>query len=196
MKVKNSRLKQIISMVSGKYSAVRSKTDAIRARLMLTSLTLLSKKESFTIAAISAKINNIFHHHAEDADADDADDMSKAIVLYSSSRHATIGGGSDESTMIGSVREFEDDDDKYPDLRHSLFEEEEEQELADLLDDPSSSISAIDMVKNSKESGENFNLEENINQVADLFITKFHKRMRLQKLLSFKRQQQQQMLEN
>lgn len=199
MKVKNSRLKQIISMVSGKYSAVRSKTDAIRARLMLTSLTLLSKKESFTIAAISAKINNIFHHHAEDADADDADDMSKAIVLYSS-RHAaavaTIGGGSDESTMIGSVREFEDDDDKYPDLRHSLFEEEEEQELADLLDDPSSSISAIDMVKNSKESGENFNLEENINQVADLFITKFHKRMRLQKLLSFKRQQQQQMLEN
>ncbi|XP_057774950.1 uncharacterized protein LOC130993930 [Salvia miltiorrhiza] len=195
MKEKGSRLKQLISMVTcmtrAKCMAVRSKTDAVRARLMLTSLTLLSKKKSFSIAAISAKINDIFHHHHA-ADDDDDDEPSKAIVLYSSKSAAScckIGGGSE---AIGSVLEFDDgdDDDKYPDLRHSLFEEEEEQELAELLDDPNSSISAIDLVKNSKESGESFNLEDDIDQVADLFITKFHKRMRLQKLLSFKRHQQ------
>ncbi|KAG6426671.1 hypothetical protein SASPL_110898 [Salvia splendens] len=193
MKEKSSRLKQLISMVScmtrAKCIAVRSKTDAMTERLMLTSLTLLSKKKSFSIAA---KINHIFHHH-ESGDEIDDDDPSKAIVLYSSDSAAScckdISGGCE------TIREFyggddDDDDDKYPDLRHSLFEEEEEKELAELLDDPNSSISAIDMVKNSKESGESFNLEDDINQVADLFITKFHKRMRLQKLLSFKRYQQ------
>ena len=188
MKEKSSRLKQLISMVScvtrAKCIAVRSKTDAMRARLMLTSLTLLSKKKSFSIAAITAKINHIFHHHHQSGD--ESEDPSKAIVLYSSNSAAScckdISGGCE------TIREFyDDDDDKYPDLRHSLFEEEEEKELAELLDDPNSSISAIDMVKNSKES---FNLEDDINQVADLFITKFHKRMRLQKLLSFKRYQQ------
>lgn len=199
MKTKATKLKQIISMVSAKYTAVRTKTDAIRARLMLTSLTLLSKKDSFSIAAISAKINHIFHHHPDEVAAaaagDGDDDLSKAIVLYSSGC-SRIGCGSGPS--ICSVREFDGSgDDKYPDLRHSLFDEEEEQELADLLEDPNSSVSAIDMVKNSKEGGEDFNLEDDIDQVADLFITKFHKRMRLQKLLSFKRQQQQQqMLEN
>lgn len=203
MKTKASKLKQIISMVSGltraKYTAVRTKTDAIRARLMLTSLTLLSKKDSFSIAAISAKINHIFHHH-DHANEDDCgdDDLSKAIVLYSSGGGGCSRIGCGSGPSICSVREFDSGgDDKYPDLRHTLFDEEEEQELADLLEDPNSSVSAIDMVKNSKEGGENFNLEDDIDQVADLFITKFHKRMRLQKLLSFKRQQQQQqMLEN
>ncbi|KAL1550539.1 hypothetical protein AAHA92_18488 [Salvia divinorum] len=194
MKEKGSRLKQLISMVTcmtrSKCIAIRSKTDAMRARLTLTSLTLLSKKKSFSMAAITAKINHIFHHRKAGDEIDDySDDPSKAIVLYSSNSAASccrVGGGGSE------VRECcdDDDDDKYPDLRHSLFEEEEEKELAELLDDPESSISAIDMVKNSKESGENFNLEDDIDQVADLFITKFHKRMRLQKLLSFKRYQQ------
>ncbi|KAG6429363.1 hypothetical protein SASPL_107413 [Salvia splendens] len=193
MKDKSSRLKQLISMVScmtrAKCIAVRSKTDAMRARLMLTSLTLLSKKKSFSIAAITAKINHIFHHHHESGDEiDQSDDPSKAIVLYSSNSAASCC--KDISSGCETIRKFyDDDDDKYPDLRHSLFEEEEK-ELAELLDDPDSSISAIDMVKNSKESGESFNLEDDINQVADLFITKFHKRMRLQKLLSFKRYQQ------
>ncbi|KAH6809821.1 hypothetical protein C2S51_027604 [Perilla frutescens var. frutescens] len=196
-----SKLKQIASMVScvtrAKCMAVRSKADAMKARLMLTSLTLLSTKKKFSIAAISAKINHavdgVFRHHADDDD----DDLSKAIVIYNNNNKAAaavaasccrvgscdVGGGE-------TVEEF-DGDDKYPDLRHSLFEEEEEQELAELLDDPNSSISAIDMVKNSKEEeGESFNLEDEIDEVADLFITKFHKRMRLQKLLSFKRHQQ------
>ncbi|XP_042051713.1 uncharacterized protein LOC121797043 [Salvia splendens] len=146
MKEKSSRLKQLISMVScmtrAKCIAVRSKTDSMRALLMLTSLTLLSKKKSFSIATITTKINHIFHHHHhESGDEIDDNDPSKAIVLYSSNSAAScckdISGGCE------TIREFygggDDDDDKYPDLRHSLFEEEEK-ELAELLDDPNSQI--------------------------------------------------------
>ncbi|XP_042023047.1 uncharacterized protein LOC121770376 [Salvia splendens] len=146
MKEKSSRLKQLISMVScmtrAKCIAVRSKTDAMRALLMLTSLMLLSKKKSFSIASIATKINHIFHHHHhESGDEIDDNDPSKAIVLYSSNSAAScckdISGGCE------TIREFygggDDDDDKYPDLRHSLFEEEEK-ELAELLDDPNLQI--------------------------------------------------------
>ncbi|KAL8519908.1 hypothetical protein ACS0TY_010733 [Phlomoides rotata] len=166
MKGNGSRLvKQIISMV-------RSKTDGVKARLMVTAFTLLSKRKK-----LSDAIDGIF-----------GDASKGTIVLFEKKAAAT--GCSQIGDMGYSVEEFDDDDDddKYPDLRHSLFDEEEEKELAQLLDDPSSSISAIDIVKNGKEKGEKFNLEDEIDEVADLFITKFHKRMRLQKLLSFKRQ--------
>ncbi|KAI3473531.1 hypothetical protein Pfo_031375 [Paulownia fortunei] len=213
MKGKGARLvKQIISMVScvtrAKCMAMRTKTDAMKARIMVTALTVLSKKKKFSMGAISAKINDaldgIFNQHSKDGGSG-TDEVSKAIVLYNNKEAGAgtittcckISNDDDEAETSncggglscgGGNHEF--DDDKYPDLRHSLFDEEEEEELAELLDDPNSSVSAIDLVKNSKENGESFNLEDEIDQVADLFITKFHKRMRLQKLLSFKRYQQ------
>ncbi|KAG6424719.1 hypothetical protein SASPL_115139 [Salvia splendens] len=109
MKEKSSRLKQLISMVScmtrAKCIAVRSKTDAMRALLMLTSLTLLSKKKSFSIVTITTKINHIFHHHHhKSGDEIDDNDPSKAIVLYSSNSAAScckdISGGCE------TIREF------------------------------------------------------------------------------------------
>ncbi|CBI29284.3 unnamed protein product, partial [Vitis vinifera] len=96
----------------------------------------------------------------------------------------------DPSRMYQVVERAEDDDDnginndddgKYPDLTHCLFEEEE-------VDMRGGSI--IDMVKNGKEEGEEFRLEDEIDHVADLFITRFHKQMRMQKLESFKRYQE------
>ncbi|KAK6160503.1 hypothetical protein DH2020_003884 [Rehmannia glutinosa] len=160
MKGKGARLvKQIISVVScvtkAKCMAIRNKTDAMKARIMITALTVLSKKKS-----ISAKINDAMDHVIRLNNKDgsnNSDEQSKAIVLYNNNKAAVP----------------------------------EDKEIADLLDDPNASISAIDIVKNSKdENGESFNLENEIDEVADLFITKFHKRMRLQKLLSFKRYQQ------
>ncbi|KAL2226344.1 uncharacterized protein LOC105159796 [Sesamum indicum] len=211
MKGKGAKLlKQIICMVSSltraKCMVLRTKTDAMKARLMVTALTVLSKKKKLSVGAISGKINNaidgIFNHRrsssSKDIGEEDADDdqVSKAIVLYSNKvamEHESAGLVSDEATGCSSGLEQwsrydeENEDDKYPDLRHSLFDEEEK-ELEDLLDDTNSSV--IDLVKNSKENGEGFNLEDEIDEVADLFINKFHKRIRLQKLLSFKRYQQ------
>ncbi|KAK4413535.1 hypothetical protein Salat_2766100 [Sesamum alatum] len=210
MKGKGAKLlKQIICMVSSvtraKCMVIRTKTDAMKTRLMVTALTVLSKKKRLSVGAISGKINDaidgIFNHRSSSSskdvhEEDDADDqVSKAIVLYSNKvamEHESAGLISDEAgCSSGRVHwsgyDDENDEDKYPDLRHSLFDEEEK-ELEDLLDDTNSSV--IDLVKNSKENGEGFNLEDEIDEVADLFINKFHKRIRLQKLLSFKRYQQ------
>ncbi|KAL0420775.1 UNVERIFIED_CONTAM: hypothetical protein Slati_3100400 [Sesamum latifolium] len=210
MKVKGAKLlKQIICMVSSltraKCMVIRTKTDAMKAQLMVTALTVLSKKKKLSVGAISGKINHaidgIFNHRrsssSKDVEEEDGDDdqVSKAIVLYSNKvamEHQSAGLIGDEAgCSSGRVQwsgyDDENEDDKYPDLRHSLFDEEEK-ELEELLDDTNSSV--IDLVKNSKENGESFNLEEEIDEVADLFINKFHKRIRLQKLLSFKRYQQ------
>ncbi|VVB15457.1 unnamed protein product [Arabis nemorensis] len=81
----------------------------------------------------------------------------------------------------------EEESDKYPDLRHTLFEGEEE--FGDLEEGQGSSM--IDLVRSSKEEeGGSFKLEDEIDHVADLFISRFHKQMKLQKLLSFKRYQE------
>ncbi|KAL8038111.1 hypothetical protein ABFX02_11G082900 [Erythranthe guttata] len=209
MKGKGARfVKQIISMVRcvsrAKCMAIRNKTDAMKAQFMVTALTVLSKKDKLiSIGAISDKISDAIEgllmkaNHDNNGSKEDVEaelvSSSKAIVLYTNNNKAVVGG------EMGNIHihddEFVIDEDKYPDLRHSLFDEEEEEELAQLLDDPSSSISAIDIVKNSKENRDHgFNLEEEIDEVADLFISKFHKNMRLQKLLSFKRQHQDQMM--
>lgn len=83
----------------------------------------------------------------------------------------------------------EEEDDKYPDLTHSLFNEEDDYDIDDAkLQAAGGSI--IDMMRNSKEEGEEFKLEEEIDQAADLFIKRFRKQIRMQKLESFKRLQE------
>ncbi|GFP88958.1 hypothetical protein PHJA_001039500 [Phtheirospermum japonicum] len=174
MKVKGAKLvKQIIS-------STKAKIDAMKARVLVTSLTVLSKKKTVS-TKINDAIDGIFRQQSS---RDDQVIMSKAIVLYNN------------NAGVGMLEEYDChahdnyDDDKYPDLTHTLFDDED-REIADLMDDPDASTSAIDIVKNLKENEKkSFNLEDEIDEVADLFITKFHKRMRLQKLLSFKRRKE------
>ncbi|KAL1820289.1 hypothetical protein ACET3Z_015158 [Daucus carota] len=86
---------------------------------------------------------------------------------------------------INQENEEEDDTGKvmdiYPDLRHSLFEDDEYE-----LGRPGA---VIELVKKTKEvqDGEEFKLEDQIDEVADLFIQRFHRNMWIQKQNSFKR---------
>ncbi|KAL8134173.1 uncharacterized protein LOC141712826 [Apium graveolens] len=88
---------------------------------------------------------------------------------------------------INQENEDDDDDDNdkakdtYPDLRHSLFDEDEYE-----MGRPGS---VIELVKKTKEArdGEEFKLEDQIDEVADLFIQRFHRHMWIQKQNSFKR---------
>lgn len=188
-------LKHVISVLStltkSKSTAIKSKTEAIKAKLMVLSL-LKSKKLSLSglgTKAISHKIHSLLGHK----DQDHEDENNKAIVLVYNHApevgedhvHYQHNEANEEILLLLSNGEnYDYDDDKYPDLTHSLFDEEDE-----YLGDPNAS--AIDMVRNFKEEeGENFVLEDEIDNVADLFIKKFHKRMRLQKLESFKRYQE------
>ncbi|KAG5249602.1 DUF761 domain-containing protein [Salix suchowensis] len=187
-------LKQMMSLLSSipkaKSLAIKTKTSALKTRAIVLSL---MRSKRVLVGSISSKIHRILGQPEKDSEDDDNGDQSKAIVLYCnataneslSSCSQMAGTGNDEAT--NHCYYYDDDDDKYPDLTHSLFDE-------DNFDDPGGSI--IDLVKNSREDGKDFSLEDEIDHVADLFIMRFHKQMRLQKLESFKRNQEKCLMEN
>lgn len=187
-------VKQILcvlrSVAKSKTMAIKSKTDAIRARLIVFSLL---RNRKLSLSAVSDRIQALLgHQQHQETDAGEDGDHGKAIVLYNNAASTSAAATPDNTcTELDNCcnnayhyHYYDDDDDKYPDLTHSLFEEDD-----DGLDlgDPNASV--IDLVRNSKEEGENFSLEDEIDHVADLFILKFHKNMRMQKLESFKRYQ-------
>ncbi|MBA0620939.1 hypothetical protein Godav_006604 [Gossypium davidsonii] len=190
-------LKQIIAglttMAKAKTMALKSKTKAIKTRLVIFSL-LQNRK--FLMSSFSEKLNALMGHNAKNSkeleDDDCGDQQSQAIVLYNSnnamwlpSTAETKYDDQEEEEEYGDGDEAEAEaGEKYPDLTHSLFESGEME-----LGDPGSSV--IDIVKNSKtDKGEEFRLEDEIDRVADLFIKRFHRQMRLQKQLSLKRRQE------
>ncbi|KAK3183937.1 hypothetical protein Dsin_031223 [Dipteronia sinensis] len=200
-------LKQIITMITtmakNKTLTLKSKTRAIKTRLIIFSL-LRNKKIMMT--SISDKLRSLMGHdqdlinkvikeeeEEDEAAAGDLDDQGKAVVLHNAMSLESLPNPThtefqeEEEEEQGEYGygpytydykdDDDDDDDKYPDLTHSLFDS------ADL--DASGSV--IELVKKSKPEGEEFRLEDEIDQVADLFIRKFHRQMRFQKQLSFKK---------
>lgn len=157
----------------------KSKTSALKSRFLV--LGLLQGKKVLT-RAINHKIHSLMGgQEKSEGDSNSAEDHSQAIVLY----------GAANSELMESVKyrdnDEEDEDDGYPDLRHSLFNLEGEDENEDLGD---ANVSVIDMFRNAKEDVAEFSLEDEIDNVAAVFIRRFHKQIRMQKLESFKRQQE------
>lgn len=183
MKTKASTfLKQVFSVITtivkAKSMAVKNKTSAIKTRLLVFGL-LRNKK--LLMSAISNKIHALMgQERGEEAEGErSAQDKSKAIVLY----NADKDDASPNQNYSESAEPGEDDD--YPDLRHSLFDVEDEDDDDDELGNGTGSV--IDLVKNAREEGTYFSLEDEIDLVADVFIRRFHKQMKMQKLESFKR---------
>ncbi|XP_048430728.1 uncharacterized protein LOC103950374 isoform X1 [Pyrus x bretschneideri] len=178
-------LKHIITLLSSiakaKSLAIKSKTSATKARLIMFSLV---KNKKVLMDTVSHKIHSLLGHDHRYQEEEEGD-QSKALVLYNAIANEYSHAVGTSTCMLRyngqDEEEEDDDDDKYPDLRHSLFDENEN------FDDVKDGGSVIDLVKNSKVEGEDFKLEDEIDHVADLFINRFHKQMRLQKLLSFKR---------
>ncbi|XP_058194156.1 uncharacterized protein LOC131310907 [Rhododendron vialii] len=205
-------LKHIISvlcsMTKVRSMAIRDKTNALKARLVVLSLL---KNKKFSLGSIPEKIHAILgqQDRKRGNEDDDQSKLSNAIIRYnasepSSAKSTQMGGGGDDRDYYSYYYNYSNDrfevdsghGNKYPELTQSLFKREDEDEDEDEdeldLDDPNGSV---DLVRNNKEAGggvnhEDFKLEDEINQVADLFILKFHKRMWLQKLESFKRYQE------
>ncbi|KAM7273632.1 hypothetical protein ACFE04_028296 [Oxalis oulophora] len=180
-------LKQVISMVTNlvkaKTMGLKRKTNALRARIIIFSLlhkkilvsSITQKLHAFTESNPTTRLNN---NEEEESDyynyEEDQLDQSKAVVL-----HECNAMSHEHVPNYTQLEYYEDEDDKYPDLTHSLFDEEE------------IGGSVIEMVKNSKEDeGKEFVLEDEIDHVADLFIKKFHRQIKIQKQNSFKRYQE------
>ncbi|KAG9447336.1 hypothetical protein H6P81_013464 [Aristolochia fimbriata] len=186
MKTKASTfLKQIVSVVTSlikaKSMAVKNKTNAMRARLIILGLL---KNKKVLLPSISHKIHALLGHDKgvvgkEKVDEEYGnDDQRKALIVYDAKPNAAPSGGYCTELALLDYGDDEDEDDKYPDLTHSLFDE---------LEFDNGTESVIDLVKSCREDASDFRLEDEIDHVADVFIRRFHKRMRMQKLESFKR---------
>lgn len=200
MKGKASRfLKQMVStivaVVKAKSTAVRVKTSALKTRILIFGI-LRNKK--LLVTAINHKIHAIMGQQQQEAadngagqqqrDSSDEDGggggRNKAIVLYkppSYSFSAELGAHEAEPPP---QEEEEEDSDDY--LTHSLFADEDDE----LVNAPGS---VIDVMRDARarEAGDGnaaeFSLEDEIDHVADVFIRRIHRQLKLQKLDSFKR---------
>lgn len=192
------KLKQMVSTlmaaVKSKSTAVRVKTSALKTRLLIFGI-LRNKKLLMT--AINHKIHAIMGHQdqeaaAADGGAGDGDEDGgggggrKAIVLYqpptSYSFSSELGA---HETEAEAEAEVEEDSDDY--LTHSLFAEEDDED--ELVNAPGS---VIDVMRDAREretgeGGAEFSLEDEIDHVADVFIRRIRRQLKLQKLDSFKR---------
>jgi len=186
----------IVAAVKAKSTAVRVKTSALKTRLLIFGI-LRNKK--LLMAAINHKIDAIMGQQQQQEEEQqagkdplvDGDDGKKAIVLYTApsfSFSAELGAHEVEAAARQQEEEEEEDGDDY--LTHSLFAEEDEEE-DELVSAPGSVIDVMrdarDREREAAGGGAEFRLEEEIDHVADVFIRRIHRQLKLQKLDSFKR---------
>ncbi|KAJ1270605.1 hypothetical protein BS78_06G065400 [Paspalum vaginatum] len=188
----------IVAAVKAKSTAVRVKTSALKTRLLIFGI-LRNKK--LLMAAINHKIHAIMGQHDKDGqgqlipqqqtagDEDRGGGSNRAIVLYTApsccSFSAELGAHAEAHHQQQQEEEEEEDSDDY--LTHSLFAEEDDED--ELVRAPGS---VIDVMRDAREreaagQGAEFRLEDEIDHVADVFIRRIHRQLKLQKLDSFKR---------
>ena len=179
----------IVAAVKAKSTAVRVKTSALKTRLLIFGI-LRNKK--LLMAAINHKIDAIMgqqqqQEEEEQAGKDplvDGDDGKKAIVLYTAPSFSFSAELGAHEVEAAAREQEEQDSDDY--MTHSLFAEEDE-----LVSAPGSVIDVMrdarDREREAAGGGAEFRLEDEIDHVADVFIRRIHRQLKLQKLDSFKR---------
>ncbi|KAF8052649.1 hypothetical protein N665_1523s0005 [Sinapis alba] len=161
-------MNMLVGLAKDKTKELKRKTRAFKTRLVIFSLL---HNRNMVVSSWSHKLKS----KPTSRNLDDGNkDKKNMVVVYSHNAMSSTPAASPQYVQYmdeeDEEEEEEEEDEKYPDLRHSLFEAEG---------------SVIDMVKHSKEDkGEEFRLEDEIDNVADLFITRFHRQMWLQKQLS------------
>lgn len=183
------------SMAKSKALALKSKTNAMKARLVIFSLVM---NKRYVMSTISDKFQSLLggHHHSHLKEAEDDSVEKKCNEVMNENAHLHCEAVSNvscpsESQIVVEDKEHDDDDDddgycymyddgddggdggggKYPDLTHTMFEAE----------DLDVGGSGIDLVKSTKEeAGQEFKMEDEIDHMADLFIKRFRRQIMLQ----------------
>ncbi|KAG5062366.1 hypothetical protein JHK85_003549 [Glycine max] len=176
--MKNNRASGILkliaalrSMAKSKSLALKSKTNAIKARLVIFSLVM---NKRYVMSTISDKFQSLLgHHHSHLKEVEDGNDSveDKCTVVINDNAHLHEDFVSTSSLQasIGS----------------SIVSTSERYDLE-------IGGSVIDLVKSSKEeAGQEFKMEDEIDHMADLFIRKFRRQIMLQKQDSLKRNEMQ-----
>jgi hypothetical protein len=177
-------LKRMVStfaaVAKAKSTVLRAKTSTLKTRLLI-----LRNKKLLT-TAINTKILRTIIGHQQQGHVDGNnknDDDEKAVVLYSAASAPSYSYSFSSSSELGSVdQEAAEADDDY--LTYTLFADEDDE----LVRAPGS---VIDVMRDAREreggDGADFRLEDEIDHVADVFIRRIHRQLKLQKLDSFKR---------
>nr|ACJ84125.1 unknown [Medicago truncatula]AFK35621.1 unknown [Medicago truncatula] len=155
--------KQIIAgLTKSKTMALKSKTNAIKARLIIFSL---MKNKKFLMSSISDKFHSVWgshsHHHSKEGG--NYDDHNRAMVVYYNNAHTYEALRNPSETQVVDEQDQEDG--------HGGYYDDDNPFGSQGLDFDGS---VIDKVKNCKEeAGKEFKLEDDIDEVADLFIRRF-----------------------
>ncbi|KAF8118101.1 hypothetical protein N665_0006s0101 [Sinapis alba] len=159
-------MKKVAEFVKDIINTLKRKTRAFKTRLVIFSLL---HDRNMMVSSWSHKLKAKPTSRKIDDGGKDLEQDQNMVVVYSHNAMSSTPAASPQYVQYAEEEE-EEEEEKDPDLRHSLFEAEG---------------SVIDMVKHSKEDkGEEFKLEDEIDKVADLFISRFHQQMWLQKQIS------------
>lgn len=167
---------------------LKSKIRDIRARMTIFSLLYLDKK-SLLGSIRPNKLRAFLSHHQKETSNGGEDH-------YQISNQANINMVlSSISNIVQDAKVINHINTDLEEVTMDAKQEEEEEDLPESLleeylefEDCDAKNSAIDMVGNSKEvleEGEDSRLEDRIDEVAELFINRFHHQIRMQKQDSF-----------
>ncbi|KAH7663975.1 hypothetical protein IHE45_14G091300 [Dioscorea alata] len=158
------------TMVKAKSAALKSKTNALKTRLIILSL-LQDKRVLMT--AISHKIHALMGEKEKEKEEKEEKDDEEC---GSDGEHSCI------DKLLNCLSCLERDENTGE--TECLVEPEEDEEV------DNGEGSAADFVRSFRKNDSEFNLEDEIDHVADVFIKRFHNQMRMQKQESFKRYQE------
>uniref|UniRef100_A0ACD5X2L4 Uncharacterized protein n=1 Tax=Avena sativa TaxID=4498 RepID=A0ACD5X2L4_AVESA len=177
----------IVAAVKERSMAMRSKTSAVRTRLIIFSI-LRNKK--LLMSAINSKIHSIVGGGSQD-DGNGGNHL-VAAVGSGGGRKAAMLQNLPSFVLLNSLPSFSMGVGSGSPLVMVSSEEEKEEggkgvtNQLQLANAPSGSV--VDLARSAAERGGiEFRLEDEIDHVADVFIRRFHDQMKLQKLESFKR---------
>jgi Cotton fibre expressed protein len=179
----------VVTLVKTKSIATKTKPAGLKTRLLLLGL-VNNKKVLMT--TISHKMHALLSHERDQQNSSTRTHNDTSFKAYE-------GAMVPRRTLMDKVGThdyfedmdfgcFEEGDDEHPDLSHSLFNLDEEEDEGSELEVALSSVT--DMVKSSSTDPSSFNLEDEIDLVADVFIRKVLKQRRLEKQDSFDKSQE------
>lgn len=184
------RLKLLLNSIAAvKMLSVRRNIGVVRARLH--ALSWMSTRK-LSLGSIPVRLHALVDKKVEDKHAEDEDPTNATDLVGNES----ILNAGDEVIEVCVDDDAGAKDDEGDAIVYGDYECDQgygDSMVNDADEDMDGLVggSIIEMAKRAKENeGQDFSLEGEIDHVADLFIKRFHKQIRLQKMESFKRYQE------
>ncbi|KAG8048114.1 hypothetical protein GUJ93_ZPchr0008g13319 [Zizania palustris] len=158
-------IRKVAEFLKKAVGALRGKAGELRARLLFVASL---RRRTAMVGVISQRLRALMPEkdgRGKAVAAAEDDEVGEQLALAGLRHDDDVG----HSELAGLFQEVVDDDDGCPDWTHSLFDDDNDDDNGDeeLEDEPS----VIDVIRRRREGdGEEFNIEEEIDHAADMFI--------------------------